>query len=315
MTGRPRVVVVGPGGVGCYFGGMMARAGSTVTLLGRPGAASAHLEAVAKGGLRMRTVGFDEVVRVGVAPGPEALSGADLVLFCVKTVDTDEASERITPHLRDGTILVDLQNGVDNPERMRRKGLDPVAAVVYVAAAVEEPGVVRHRGRGDLVIGHRSRNPDLQRLAGWLETSGVPCRVSEDVEIELWLKLVLNSMANATSALTGATYLSLAEYGPTWGVALDVAREGVEVARKAGCRLDLDAVVERGASVCRDVGAATSSTEQDLAAGRRTEIDSLNGYIARKGEELGVPTPVNRALWALVKLREAATRRKEGSPR
>ncbi len=307
-------MVVGAGGVGCYFGGMLARAGAAVTLLGRPGKPSAHLEAAARSGLRMRTVNFDEVVPVEVASGEGALAGADLVLFCVKTVDTDDAAARIAPHLGNGAIVVDLQNGVDNPERMRRFGLDPVPAVVYVAAAVEEPGTVHHRGRGDLVIGHRARNADVARVAAWFESAGVPCRVSGNVESELWFKLILNAMANATSALTGATYRRLAEFEPTWAIALDVAREGVAVARRAGCDLDLDTVIERGARVCRDVGAATSSTEQDLAAGRPTEIDSLNGYIARKGEEGGLPVPVNRALWALVKLREAEQRRFSEGP-
>jgi 2-dehydropantoate 2-reductase len=292
---------------------MLARSGSAVTFLGRPGAPGPHLQAIASRGLRIRGTDFDGIVGARVASDPAEIVGADLILFCVKTVDTDEAAARIAPHVTSGAILVDLQNGVDNPDRMRRLGLDPIAAVVYVAAAVEEPGVVRHRGRGDLVVGHAARKGDLDRAAGWFASGGIPCRVSDAIEGEMWFKLILNSMANATSALTGATYRRLAEFGPTWSVAVDVAREGVEVARRAGCPLELEQVVDRGARVCRDVGGATSSTEQDLAAGRRTEIDSLNGYIARRGEEVGLPTPVNRALWALVKLREAESGAHPGS--
>ena len=304
MESWPRVAVVGPGGVGAYFGGMLARAGAPVTMLGRQGKRSAHLEAMASDGLRLDTVTFDERVRVETATRPDVVAAAELVLFCVKTVDTDEAAGQIAAHVPDGAIVVDLQNGVDNPERLRRAGIDPIPAVVYVAAAVEAPGVVKHRGRGDLVIGHPGRGKDVERVAAWFARAAVPCRVSDDVEGELWFKLILNSMANAISALTGATYGRLAEFEPTWEVAHDVAREGVAVARAAGHDLELESVIRRGFEVAQSVGAATSSTQQDIARGRPTEIDALNGHIARRGAELDVPTPVNRALWALVKLQE-----------
>ena len=145
----PRVVVVGPGGVGAFFGGMLARAGAPVTMLGRPDRTSAHLEAMARDGLRLRSIEFDERVSVETSSRPECVASADLVLFAVKSLDTDEAARQIAPHLGSDAVVVDLQNGVDNPERMRAAGIDPVIAVVYVAAAVEAPGEVTHRGRGD----------------------------------------------------------------------------------------------------------------------------------------------------------------------
>lgn len=302
---RPlRVAVVGPGGVGCYFGGLLARAGARVTMIGRPGGASEHLNVMARDGLRLETLAFDERVRVATSTDPAAVAGAQLVLFCVKTVDTDDAARDIAPHVGRDEIVLDLQNGVDNPERLRRAGIDPFPAVVYVAAAVERPGAVKHRGRGDLVIGHAERAGDLRRVEAWLTHAGIGCVVSEDVERELWVKLILNSMANATSALTAATYGALAEYEPTWRLAVEVAREGVAAARSQGHDLEEDELVARGLAICRAVAAATSSTEQDVARGRPTEIDALNGFIARTGERAGVPTPVNHALWALVKLRE-----------
>ena len=304
MESWPRVVVVGPGGVGAYFGGMLARAGAPVTMLGRSRGQSAHLAAMARNGLRLETVTFEERVSVNTATSVDVVATADLVLFCVKTPDTDEAARMIAPHVSDRAVVVDLQNGVDNPERMRRAGVDPIVAVVYVAAAVETPGAVKHRGRGDLVIGHRSRASEVERVAAWFARAGVSCQVSEDVERELWFKLILNSMTNAVSALTGASYGVLATFGPTWQVAFDVAREGIAVARAAGHDFDQEMMIERGLEVCRAVGAATSSTQQDIARGRPTEIDALNGFIARRGTELEIATPINRVLWALVKLRE-----------
>ena len=304
MESWPRVVVVGPGGVGAYFGGMLARAGAPVTMLGRPGGQSAHLVAMARNGLRLETLTFDERIPVETATRADIVAAAELVLFCVKTPDTDEAARTIAPHVTDGAVVVDLQNGIDNPERLRHAGIDPLVAVVYVAAAVETPGEVTHRGRGDLVLGHRSRGSDVARVAAWFARAGVPCRVSTDVEHELWLKLILNSMANAVSALTDASYGTLVAFEPTWQVAFDVAREGVAVARAAGHEFDQQTLIQRGLEVCRAVGAATSSTQQDIARGRPTEVDALNGFIVRRGAELKIETPVNRVLWALVKLRE-----------
>jgi 2-dehydropantoate 2-reductase len=304
MESPPRVAVVGAGAVGGFFGGMLARSGARVTLIGRPGPPGPHLQAIARDGLFIDGVKIREKIAVHASQRIEDAKGAGLVLFCVKTVDTDSAARSLAPHLEDGTIVVSLQNGIDNVDRMRAAGVDAIPAVVFVAAAVESPGRVKHRGRGDLVIGHPTRRDEVRRVSRWFEQAGVPCVVSGDVERALWLKLIINSMANATSALTGASYLALAEYEPTWKVGVAVAGEAVAVAAKLGVPLDLEDVLEKGRAVIVSVGSATSSTEQDIAHGRPTEIDSLNGYIARRGAEVGVPTPANDALHALVKLRE-----------
>ncbi|HXV77869.1 MAG TPA: 2-dehydropantoate 2-reductase [Candidatus Polarisedimenticolaceae bacterium] len=308
---RPRVAVVGPGAVGGYFGGMLARAGARVTLVGRPGTAlGAHLSQVARHGLRIEGARIRETIAVEVTDTPRAVAGAELVLFCVKTVDTDEAASGIAPYVRDGAIVVSLQNGVDNVERLRRAGVDALAAVVFVGAAVERPGVIDHRGRGDLVVGalaggSRAGAPtDAGRVAVWFERAGVPCRVAETIERELWIKLIINSMSNPIAAVTGATYAEIAEFEPAWRLAVVIAGEAVGVGNAAGVGLELDEVLARARAVIESVGASTASTRQDVERGRATEIDALNGYLSRRGSELGIPTPVNDAMHALVKLRE-----------
>lgn len=304
MGTLPRVAVVGAGAVGGYFGGMFARAGAQVTMIGRPQSKSTHLETIGREGLRIDGVRIQETIPVEISRRVESVGGSDLVLFCVKTVDTESAARNMEPHLGAGALVLSMQNGIDNAERMAAVGVKAASAVVFVAAAVESPGVVRHRGRGDLVIGGDFPREKLDRVAGWFEQAEVPCLVSNRVERELWLKLIINSMANATSALTGASYRALAEHEPTWNVAVAVATEAIAVAASCDVELDLDDVLRKGRAVIESVGDATSSTEQDIAAGRPTEIDSLNGYIARKGREAGVATPANDTLHALVKLRE-----------
>ena len=149
-TPRQKIAVMGAGAIGSYFGAMLARGGAEVTLIGR----AAHVEAIARHGLSLEMHDATETVRLAAAVDPAAMRGAHWVLFCVKSIDTEEAARAIAPHLARHAIVMSLQNGVDNVERMRRHFSNPVVpAAVYVAVAMAAPGCVRHSGRGDLTIG------------------------------------------------------------------------------------------------------------------------------------------------------------------
>jgi len=312
LSNAPRVAVVGAGAVGCFFGGMLARAGARVTLIGRPGASRPGFEAIAQEGLRIDSINFQERVRLGVSSDPAAVRGAEIVLFSVKTIDTDSAARGIAAHLDPTGILISLQNGVEN-EAQIRAGLSPGAivlpAVVFVAAAMPAPGHLIHGGRGDLVIGAGRVAPPagaLERIAAMFEAAAVPCRISQNIEGDQWFKLVWNCAGNAISALGRASYGLIGRVEPASELMEQAAREVIAVAQAAGVKLpDVDPVTA-GMKVARSFGAATSSTSQDVERGRRTEIDSLNGFVVRRGAELGIPTPANRALWALVKLLDAS---------
>jgi 2-dehydropantoate 2-reductase len=305
----PTVAVVGAGAVGCYYGGMLARAGAPVTLIGRP----AHVEAIGRDGLLLDTLAFRQRVAARASTEMAAARGASLVLFCVKSTDTEATARELAPHLAPDALLLSMQNGVDNLERLRpRVPVPAFAAVVYVAAAMAGPGHVRHTGRGDLVIGAlppddpAAARPRLERLAGGLQRAGIPCVVSDNAEGELWAKLLINCAYNAISALGRARYRRIGAHPPALGVLQDAVREAIAVARAAGVRLPDGDLVEAACAISRSMAGATSSTAQDIARGRRTEIDHLNGYVARRGEALGVATPVNRTLHALVRLLEEA---------
>ena len=144
-----KVAVMGAGAVGCYFGGMLARAGHTVTLIAR----LEHVQAIERDGLRMETKAFDEHVRLNASTEANAVHGADVVLFCVKSTDTESAGVQILPHLAPNALVLCLQNGVDNAERLQTvlTKHTVAAAVVYVATEMAGPGHVKHHGRGDLV--------------------------------------------------------------------------------------------------------------------------------------------------------------------
>jgi len=305
----PQVAVVGAGAVGCYYGGMLGRAGAPVTLIGRP----VHVEAIERDGLLLETMRFTERVRVAASTEIAAARGAALVLCCVKSTDTEATAQSLAPHLSPDAVVLSMQNGVDNLERLRRHVPGPAfAAVVYVAAAMAGPGHVRHTGRGDLLIGalppdeQSTAQPVLERVAGWLQRADIPCVVSDNVEGELWAKLLINCAYNAISALGRARYRRIGAHPQALGVLKDAVREVIAVAQAAGVRLPDGDLVEAACSISRSMAGATSSTAQDIARGKRTEIDHLNGYVVRRGEEVGVATPVNRTLHALVRLIEEA---------
>src|SRR6476620_1225022 len=149
-----RSAVVGAGAVGCYFGGMLARAGTPVTLIGR----AHHVDAINRDGLFLERIDFQAHIKVQADTRVEAVRGATRVLLSVKTIDTETAAAALAAHLGSDALLVSFQNGVDNAERIQRAtGIKAVPAVVYVAAAMTGPGRVKHNGRGDIVVGHLPR--------------------------------------------------------------------------------------------------------------------------------------------------------------
>jgi len=314
----PRVAVVGAGAVGCYFGGKLVRAGFPVTFIGRPGSQSG-VAALARTGLYFEGLEFQEMLRVETSGDVSSVAAADIVLLCVKTLDTVSAASSLGPHLRPDAILVSLQNGVENAaiirDALRSAGRTPLPvvlpAVVYVAAAMPEPGHLKHGGRGDLVIGpgtDESLTPAVGQVAHLFTRVGVPCRISENIDGDLWVKLVWNCAGNAVSALGRASYGLAGSLEPVRWVMAAAAQEVSAVARASGVHMPDTDLIAMGFKLAASLGPATSSTAQDIERGRPTEIDSLNGFVARRGAELGVPTPVNQTLWALVKLREAASR-------
>jgi 2-dehydropantoate 2-reductase len=298
MTQPLKVAVMGAGAVGCYYGGMLARAAHEVILIARP----QHVDAIGRNGLRMETKTFDEQVRLAASADPSAVRGADLVLFCVKSTDTESAGAQIRPHLSRGALVLTLQNGVDNADRLRAvlPAHQVAAAVVYVATEMAGPGHVRHHGRGELVIEPSDAGAAVAQA---LTAAGVPTEVSDNVRGALWMKLIINCAYNAISAIAQRPYGQNVQGEGIQDVMRDVVDECAAVARAEGVQLpgDVDAAVRR---IVDTMPTQSSSTAQDLARGKRTEIDYLNGLVVRRGKALGIATPANRVLWASVKLLE-----------
>jgi 2-dehydropantoate 2-reductase len=294
-----RIAVMGAGAVGCYYGGMLSRAGHHVTLIGR----LRHVEAIRQHGLLMDTTDFRAHVPVRASTEVSDIRGASLVLCCIKSNDTENAAAMMAPFVGNDAIVLSLQNGVDNAMRLHAQLQRTVyPAVVYVAVEMVGPGHLKHHGRGELVVGPSAMSADI--LAVFLK-AGVPVHVSDNVVGELWAKLILNCAYNAISAITKLPYGVLFDDEGARDLMRMVVNECLAVAQRESITLPGDSWqgVER---IAATMSGQFSSTAQDLMRGRRSEIDHLNGYIVRRGRSLAIDTPVNQALYYIVKLLESA---------
>jgi 2-dehydropantoate 2-reductase len=299
----PRIAVVGAGAVGGYFGAMFARAGAPTIFVGREHFA----DAVTSKGLVLDRLQGSERIRATATIDMSAIRDCSLILFCVKANDTSATARQMAPFVRPDAMIVCLQNGVDNAEQVRAAAnVEAIPAAVYVAVSVPESGRVKHLARGDLIIGPSSKR--AAHLADVFVRADIPCRVSDNIEGELWLKLLRNCALNAISALGHARYGQIAQSDDAKKLMEHVVEEVLAVARAAGVVLpgidDLKSGMAAAMELAMQMADAFSSTAQDLNRGRPTEIEALNGYVAQRAAELGVPARVNHALFTLVKLAE-----------
>ena len=293
-----KIGVMGAGAIGCYYGAMLARAGNEVALVGR----AQHVEAMLRDGLRLEAKSLDVRLPVAASTQADVLDGASLVLFCVKSPDTEAAGRAMAPHLGRDAQILSLQNGVDNAERLSAVlDREVIPAVVYVATEMAGPGHVKHNGRGELVIG---ASPASAQVAGVLRAAGIGVELSDNVIGALWAKLIVNCAYNALSAITRLPYGKLVAQPGVPEVMEDVVDECLAVAKAAGVEVPGD-MHEAARRIAQTMPAQFSSTAQDLARGKPTEIDYLNGFVVRKGAALGVATPANRVLHSLVKALES----------
>jgi len=301
---KSKVAVVGAGAVGGYFGGMFAHAGASVVLIGRP----SFVEAVRREGLKIDSFQFQETVHPEASTQLSDAAGADLILFCVKTTDTVSVAKQLRTLLRSDALIVSMQNGVNNAEEIEAaSGIAALPAVVYVAAAIPTAGTVKHFGRGDIVTG--PDNEKARKVAEIFKLGKIPCRISENIQGELWTKLIWNCALNAISALGRVTYGEILASEDAKKLVAAAAYETLKVAQANGVQPpgleDPEAAIAGSFKIAEQMSGMRSSTAQDLARDKRTEIESLNGYVDRLGAKLGVATPINHALYTLVKLYES----------
>jgi 2-dehydropantoate 2-reductase len=297
-----RILVYGAGGVGAFFGALLAHAGRDVHFIAR----GAQLEAMRARGLRIRSplLGDIEVPKVSVHERASDSGPADLVLVCVKTHQTLSILDDLAAAVGDDTVLIALQNGVESDDQLAtRFGRHRVVpAAVYVGATIDEPGIVDHAAPARISIGAR-QGFDERRLAAVrdvLAASGQPVQVSPDIQRERWRKLMWNASFNTVSAVTLRTPAELLAMPETRALIVRLMSEVVDVARALNVDITPSDIDEHIAWTEPRTGMRTS-TMVDRERGRTMEADALIGVIVRKGKDAGVETPASETLYALMK--------------
>lgn len=303
-----RIAVVGAGGVGTFFGGLLVRGGADVHFVAR----GPQLEALRTSGILIRSLKLGDVqIPPQQAESDTARVGiCDVVLICVKAHQTPAILDSVSALVGEQTTIVTLQNGVESDEPLAaRFGVARVIpAVVYVGATLEAPGVVSHVAAGTLAIGVRDGG-DPSRLpvvAAALRQSGQPVNVVDDIQQERWLKLLWNASFNPVSAITGRTPRELVAVPSTRQLLIDLMREVVAVAAAQRIAIDESALDEQLAWTERAPGIRTSMMV-DRERGRGMEVDALVGVVVRKGQAHGVPTPFSQSMFALLQAIAAAS--------
>jgi 2-dehydropantoate 2-reductase len=300
-----KIVVLGAGAVGCYFGGLLARAGNKVHLIAR----DRHVKAIKKNGLFMDCQSFQEYVAIDASSSMEEIADADLILVCVKSPDTKNVLEEIKNLIKPETLIVSLQNGVDNAERISQVVSNKVfPAVVYVATGMSGDGQVKHFGRGELIIGNskydESTSQELHQICNLFLSADIPCLISDNIYRELWLKFLVNCSYNGISAIGQISYGEMVQQDNIKNLIDDLTAEFLLVANKENISISVDEAQTVNANIAKTMASQKSSTAQDLVRQKPTEIDYLNGLIIQKATQHGLDVPSHKAIYALVKMLE-----------
>ncbi len=297
-----KIAVMGSGGVGGYFGGLLARSGEAVTFIAR----GAHLEAIQRNGLEVRSVAGDFHVRASATQDPNSVGPVDLVLFAVKGYDTESAGKLIRPMLGAETVVLCLQNGVDNEETLERLlGAGRVlGGVVHILSTIASPGVIAQTaGPCTLKFGELGGQvtPRAEHLLTLFRQADILAELSTQIRVDLWEKFLFICAQGGVTALTGLSIGEILACPETAVFYRGVMEEIAAVGRGRGIPLPEDAV-ERAMAFARSLQPhMRSSLAHDLSRGNRLEVEMLPGTVVRYGREAGVLTPFNFAIYACLK--------------
>jgi len=295
-----RIAVIGAGGVGGYYGGLLARQGQEVTFLAR----GAHLEAIRKNGLQIKSIHGDFTVLPAQATDNLAYIGpVELILFCVKAYDTERAAQAIKPIIGDHTLILSLQNGIDAAEQIGRVvGVEHLlGGATWISSAIEAPGIVKQVSQFHRVVFGPLSGPITPRHQSILEAfqqTGISVELSENIVKVLWTKFVFISAASSLGALTRLTMSEYRDVPETRVMIRNLMSEVEVVARSQGVGLDADVVEKSLAFIDAAAPHIKASMQLDVEAGRVFELESLVGVIGRKGRESSVPTPTADMVYA-----------------
>lgn len=288
------IAIMGVGGVGGYFGGLLAKAGLDVTFVAR----GEHGEALKKSGLVVKSMAGDFSVNpVKVVDRPDKLETPDLALFTVKTYDTENTAKTLNKVIGEKTLVITFQNGVNNAEVIKSfitKG-KIIPGVCYIVSARTAPGVISQTGGlRRLVI------PD-QSMVDLFKSAGIDALFSDDIQRDLWKKFVFITAFSGMTALTGKTIGEIIQSSEYFQMYEQVVKESISVAHALKINLP-DNIFDLTMTTTRNTAPdSKSSLLVDIENRRRTEIETLNGTLIKIANNLQIPVPLNQKIYNYVK--------------
>jgi 2-dehydropantoate 2-reductase len=302
-----KILIAGAGSVGTLIAAMLSRSKEEIWLLAKDPAAA---QKISGQGIAVEGVSGSWQAKVKATADARDCGECDLVIVCVKSYDTKSAAKSIKPAVGDGGSVLTLQNGMGNVEILQDAvGSEKViAGITNMGATLLDAGKVRHAGKGETVIGRiDGKIPVILRSVREIfNRSGFETKISRDIKSFLWSKLLINAGINPLTALTRLNNGRLVEFEETQELMRQAVTEGVKLAKRKRIRLVYDDPLAKVEAVCESTSANVSSMLQDVLRKKRTEIDFINGFIVRQGQELGIPVPVNTVLLRLIKTLEAS---------
>ena len=298
-----KIAIMGTGGVGGYYGGLLAAAGQDVTFIAR----GTHLQAIRDQGLHIKSVHGDfSVAPARATDQPAEVGPVELVIVATKTYHTEEAAQALKPMVGPDTAVVSFQNGIDAAERIGSAvGMEHVlGGATWISAAIEAPGQIGQYSQfRRIVLGELdgSITQRAQAIASALATTPAVVELVPNIRQVLWTKFVFIA---AISALGGLTRVTMGEYRhvpEAREVLVEAVAEVVAVAQAGAVTLDADILSKTLAFIDAGAPDLRPSMQRDLEAGRMSELESIIGVVVRLGKEQGVPTPVMRLAYALLK--------------
>ena len=297
-----RIAVMGAGGIGGYFGGMLSRGGNQVTLIAR----GDHLAAIARRGLRVVRDEEEFTVQCDATDNPGQVGEVDLALLTVKSYQNGQAIPAMRPLVGPETTILCLQNGIDTfQDAVAAFGKERVLpGAAYIEAGIQEPGVVTQTGSMVRIAFGEQDGSDSERGAAitkMLEESGIPAQFERDIQKTLWTKFLFIATMAGVTTLSRETMAQLMPR-PEWrAVIVGCMREIERVGRSSGVSLDQDIVPETLDYIEGSLDQMHASMHSDILAGRPLELEALNGAVVRAGREADVPTPINDVIYAMLR--------------
>ncbi|MDH5542146.1 MAG: 2-dehydropantoate 2-reductase [Nitrospinota bacterium] len=296
-----KILILGSGAVGGYFGAKLAKGGNTLYFSAR----GRQLEALRTSGLHIESIGGNFDIQTMASERFDPIEDLDLILVCVKVGDTRAILPQIKEQTGKDTVVISLQNGVDSVDMLKEAVAEDkiMEGIAFIGSNLYEPGRIRHTASGSVTIGElNGKNSErAERIRKVFEDAGVECRISSKIQNAKWEKLVWNAGFNGLAAITGASVGKILSFEPTRNIVISLMREVVDVAQKSGIDIRQNSI-DRHISVSEKMDDVIPSMLQDVRADRKTEIEFINGKIVREGMRIGVPVPYNELIWASVSM-------------